>query len=158
MRCDDPGGVCAADQPRRAGSEQMREKEGDTRQKRGGVDGGRARQSAEQCPLPLHRLHDGSSKQDRITASPVETAGMVQSNIQHCAQRILLCEQGTGDICAADEAAHRERVGYALVLSHKGGPPLVAEPKRLLPAPRPRLLSLYLCIGGILTFKMLRIK
>lgn len=29
MRCDDPGGVSAAEQPHRAGSEQLREKEGD---------------------------------------------------------------------------------------------------------------------------------
>lgn len=104
MRCDDPGGVCvclclcvcAADQPHRAGSEQMRgEKRVTLGRKVGGV-AGRARQSAEQCPLPPHRLRGGSSKQDRITASPVETTRMVQSNIQHCAQRILQEQEGPG--------------------------------------------------------------
>lgn len=75
MRCDDSGGVCAADQPHRgARSEQMREKEGDTRQK------GEEWRASEQQSNALSLL-----KQDQITASPVETVGMVQSNIQHCA-------------------------------------------------------------------------
>lgn len=76
----------------------MREKEGDTRQK------GEEWRASEQQSNALSLL-----KQDQITASPVETVGMVQSNIQHCAQRILR-EQDIG------EAAHRDRMGCAFCL------------------------------------------
>lgn len=160
MRCDDPGGVCAADQPHRAGSEQMREKEGDTRQK--GEEWRRERQSAEQCPLPLHRLHGGSSKRDRITASPVETAGMVQSNIQHCAQRIL-CELDTEDICEAEDAAETGwRTRWCCCIK-RGRPPLVhllqdQNTSSTTPPPPQDYSYVSSYIGVILTSKMFCIK
>lgn len=112
---------------------------------RKGEEWRRERQSAEQCPLPLHRLHGGSTKRDRITASPVETAGMVQSNIQHCAQRILR-ELDTGDICVAwggggrGGQARRDRVADAKKNEKEkkrwtSSCSLVAGPKE--PHPRP---------------------
>lgn len=48
-------------------------------------------------PLPLYRLRGGSSERDWITASPVEAAGMVQSDAQLSAlgaQRILATTGG----------------------------------------------------------------
>lgn len=47
-------------------------------------------------PLPPYRLHGGSSERDWIIASPVEAAGMVQSELSaHVAQRIFLLPLGT---------------------------------------------------------------
>lgn len=109
MRCDDPGGLCAADQPHRAGSEQMREKEGDTRQK------GAEWSASERRAVP----YSSSSTQYRITASPVETRGMVQSNSRRC-------------------AAHPPRARY--MCAHRGGgPPTCCSTKHWIHAPRPKL-------------------
>lgn len=60
-----------------------------------------------------HGLHYGSCEQDRITASLVETTGMVQSTIGILPRAV----QGTWDICVQTEAARRGRVGYALVFN-----------------------------------------
>lgn len=91
----------------------MRENEGDTRQK--GEEWRRERRAVPSSSSQAARL---LFRTNRITASPVQTAGMVQSNIQHCARRII-CELDTGDICVAEEAAHKDREAYAPVLLHK---------------------------------------
>lgn len=117
MRCDDPGGLCAADQPQRSGSEQMREKEGDTRQKGEEWKGSASERTA---------VSSSSSQAARRllqTGSDYSLPGCDGRNgaVQHS----TLCAAHPqragyrGDICITDEAAHREREGYALVLLHE---------------------------------------
>lgn len=138
MRCDDPGGVCAADQPHRAGSEQMREKEGDTRQK--GEEWSGERQSKQSSALFLSFL-----PRTGCTTAPPNRIGLQPPRWR----RQEWCSPTFNTVCAAhpripgtyaEQARRHTGTGWGARLSFllKGGPPLVAEPKSIH-APRPRL-------------------
>lgn len=131
------------------GSEQMREKEGDTRQKSGRSG---ERQSAEQCPLSssLHRL----ARRLLQTGSDYSLPGVDGRN--GAVQRSTLC--AAHPLRARYRGHMRNRGGCTLTHTHtrtgwgtrlsfglkeKGGPPLVAEPKHLIHAPRPRLIFIF---------------